>query len=61
MFTFTFLIGLISQLCYGARQLMQWVMTERLKRVVSPTGYWAGPPSARTSAWCRTPSGGAPK
>ena len=41
MFTFTFFIGLMSQLCYGARQLVQWVMTERLKRVVSPTGYWA--------------------
>ena len=41
MLTFTFFIGLISQLCYGARQLVQWIMTERLKRVVSPTGYWA--------------------
>lgn len=34
-------IGLLSQACYGARQLVQWIMTERLRRVVSPTGYWA--------------------
>ena len=32
---------MLSQLCYAARQLVQWVITERLKRVVSPTGYWA--------------------
>lgn len=41
MFTFTLFVGLMSQLCYALRQLVQWVMTERLKRVVSPTGYWA--------------------
>ena len=41
MLSFTFVIGLLSQVCYGMRQLVQWVMTERLKRVVSPTGYWA--------------------
>lgn len=35
------IIGMMSQLCYAARQLVQWVMTERLKRLVSPTGYWA--------------------
>ena len=41
MISFTLIVGLLSQLCYGMRQLVQWVMTERLKRVVSPTGYWA--------------------
>lgn len=41
MINFTIIVGLLSQLCYGLRQLVQWVMTERLKRVVSPTGYWA--------------------
>ncbi len=41
MNTFILIIGLLSQVCYGARQLVQWLMTERLKRVVSPTGYWA--------------------
>lgn len=41
MNTFILIIGLLSQACYAARQLVQWVMTERLKRVVSPTGYWA--------------------
>lgn len=39
--TLIFIIGMLSQLCYAARQLVQWVITERLKRVVSPTGYWA--------------------
>lgn len=39
--TLLFLIGLASQGCYGARQLVQWIMTERYQRVVSPTGYWA--------------------
>lgn len=37
----TLIIGLLSQVCYGLRQLVQWVMTERAGRVVSPTGYWA--------------------
>ena len=39
--TVILIIGLLSQACYGARQLVQWIMTERYKRVVSPTGYWA--------------------
>lgn len=41
MNTFVLIIGLLSQLCYGARQLVQWIETERLRRVASPTGYWA--------------------
>lgn len=41
MGTLTFIIGMLSQVCYAARQLVQWVMTERSKRLVSPTGYWA--------------------
>lgn len=41
MSSYVFLIGLLSQACYGARQLVQWIATERSKRVVSPTGYWA--------------------
>lgn len=39
--TVVILIGLASQGCYGARQLVQWIKTERAGRVVSPTGYWA--------------------
>lgn len=41
MSAYILIIGLLSQLCYAARQLVQWVMAERLKRLVSPTGYWA--------------------
>ncbi len=41
MIDFVFIVGFLSQVCYGARQLVQWIMTERFKRVVSPTGYWA--------------------
>ena len=41
MSTYILIIGLLSQVCYAARQLVQWIMTERLRRVVSPTGYWA--------------------
>lgn len=39
--TATLIIGLLSQVCYGLRQLVQWLSTERAKKVVSPTGYWA--------------------
>ena len=41
MNTYIIIIGLLSQACYAARQLVQWIMTEKLRRVVSPTGYWA--------------------
>ncbi|MBP5561092.1 MAG: lipid-A-disaccharide synthase N-terminal domain-containing protein [Muribaculaceae bacterium] len=41
MNTYIIIIGLLSQVCYAARQLVQWIMTEKLRRVVSPTGYWA--------------------
>lgn len=41
MNSFILIIGLLSQVCYGLRQLVQWIATERLRRVASPTGYWA--------------------
>ena len=35
-----FLLGFISQLIFGARMLAQWVLSEKQKRVVTPTSYW---------------------
>ncbi len=33
-------IGLIAQLLFSARILIQWIMSERAKRVLSPTIFW---------------------
>lgn len=37
---FTLCVGLLSQACFSARILVQWVLSERSHRVVSPTIYW---------------------
>lgn len=36
----TFSIGLLAQLLFSARTLVQWVLSERAKQVVSPSIYW---------------------
>jgi lipid-A-disaccharide synthase-like uncharacterized protein len=35
-----FLIGFISQVLFFTRTLLQWILSERAKRVLSPTIYW---------------------
>lgn len=35
-----FIIGFISQLLFFTRTLLQWIMSERAKKVLSPTIYW---------------------
>ncbi len=35
-----YIIGLIAQFFFGARTLLQWFLSERAKKVVSPTIYW---------------------
>lgn len=35
-----FVIGFLAQLCFSARLLMQWIMSERAKQVVSPSIFW---------------------
>ena len=35
-----FLIGLLAQFFYTARVLVQWIKSERARRVVSPTLFW---------------------
>ncbi|WP_236651327.1 lipid-A-disaccharide synthase N-terminal domain-containing protein [Parabacteroides distasonis] len=37
---FTFSIGLLAQFLFSARTLVQWVLSERAKRVVSPSIFW---------------------
>ncbi len=34
------LIGLLAQVLFSARILCQWILTERAKKVVSPTIFW---------------------
>lgn len=36
----TFIIGLLAQLLFFARTLVQWILSEKAKRVVSPTWFW---------------------
>jgi lipid-A-disaccharide synthase-like uncharacterized protein len=40
MSTFIFGIGLLAQLCFSARILVQWIWSERAHQLVSPTLYW---------------------
>lgn len=40
MSLFTLCVGLLSQACFSARILVQWVLSERSHRLVSPTLYW---------------------
>lgn len=35
-----FIIGFISQLLFFTRTLLQWILSERAKKVLSPTIYW---------------------
>ena len=35
-----YVIGLIAQLFFSGRMLVQWVLSERKKEIVSPTLYW---------------------
>ena len=34
-------VGLLAQLLFSARILIQWIMSERAKKVVSPVIFWA--------------------
>lgn len=36
----TFLIGIIAQILFSARLIIQWVSSEKAHRVVSPTIFW---------------------
>lgn len=40
MGAFTLVVGFMSQACFSARILVQWVLSERRHRLVSPTLYW---------------------
>lgn len=33
-------IGLLAQLCFSVRILVQWVLSEKEQKVVSPCGFW---------------------
>ena len=35
-----YVIGLFAQLCFSARILIQWLMSERARKVLSPTVFW---------------------
>lgn len=35
-----FIIGFLAQICFSARLLFQWIMSEKAKHVVSPTLFW---------------------
>ena len=35
-----FTIGLIAQILFSARMLVQWILSERAKKVLSPTLFW---------------------
>lgn len=35
-----YIIGFLAQLLFSARLLMQWIMSERAKKVVSPSIFW---------------------
>lgn len=37
---FTYLIGLLAQGFFSARILVQWIMSERAKKVVNPSLFW---------------------
>lgn len=36
----TLSIGLLAQVFFSARMLVQWVLSERVKQVLSPTSFW---------------------
>lgn len=33
-------LGFLSQALYGARQVTQWILSEKARKVVSPTAFW---------------------
>lgn len=35
-----FIIGITAQICFSARLLFQWIMSEKAKRIVSPAIFW---------------------
>lgn len=35
-----YVIGFLAQLFFSARILLQWILSERAKRVISPTIFW---------------------
>jgi len=35
-----YVIGLIAQLFFGARTILQWILSERAKKVLSPSIFW---------------------
>lgn len=35
-----FVIGFLAQALFSARILVQWIMSERARRVLSPTIFW---------------------
>lgn len=35
-----FVIGFLAQICFSARLLLQWILSERAKKVVSPSIFW---------------------
>ena len=37
---FVYVLGFLAQGLFSARILVQWIMSERAKKVVSPTIFW---------------------
>jgi len=35
-----YIIGFLAQICFSARLLLQWIMSEKAKQVVSPSIFW---------------------
>lgn len=35
-----YIIGYLAQICFSARLLFQWILSEKAKQVVSPSIFW---------------------
>ena len=35
-----YIVGFLAQLLFSARLLLQWIMSEKAKKVVSPSIFW---------------------
>lgn len=35
-----YILGFLAQICFSARLLLQWIMSEKAKQVVSPSIFW---------------------
>ena len=35
-----YVVGFLAQLFFSARILLQWILSERAKKVISPTIFW---------------------